>query len=122
MTKPKIGDYIVIAIILIITAGVFGFRLFGFGEGQTVVVSTDTEEYTYSLSEDRRVSLTSNGMSLTLVIENNSVRVEDAECPNHDCENMGTVSKNGEVIACVPAKVYIKIAEGGSVGHDAILG
>lgn len=122
MVKPRIGDIIIIALILTITAGVFCFRLFGFGEGGAVVIETESETFDFSLSEDKTVDIRSNGITLSVVIKNKSVRVESSDCPSLDCVNMGSISKVGETIACVPARVYIKITGEGADGHDAVLG
>lgn len=121
MIKPKIGDIIVIALILIVTAGVFCFRLFGFADGGQVVIQTESERIELSLSENKTMNVTSNGITLSVVIENKSVRVEHSDCPNLDCVNMGEISRVGDSVACVPARVYIKIV-GGDDGHDAVLG
>ena len=122
MKNIKIGDVVVISLILLVTAGVFGFRLLGFECGEFAVVSFDGRETVYSLSEDRRLDLKGNGVSFTLVIENGAVFVESSDCPEQSCVRMGRISKKGQSVACVPAKLYVKITGGDGSGYDAIIG
>lgn len=122
MKKIRIGDVFVILIILIIWAGVFGFRLFGIEEGSEVVVSVDGKESVYSLFEDRIVDIENNGIKLTLVIAKKSVYVKESDCPEKSCINMGKITASGEVIACVPSGVYVKITGEGESEYDLIVG
>ena len=68
---------------------------------------------TYSLSENRTIEVTSNGIRLTVVIDGGEVWVKDADCPDLVCKHTGKISRGGEVILCAPAGLRIQVRGGG---------
>lgn len=122
MKKLKIGDIIVISLILLITAGVFCFRLFGFSKGESVVVSVGDDEKVYSLDENTKFDIENNDVRLTIVIENGCVYVDNSNCPDKICVDYGKISRVGQTIACVPAHLFIKIIGEGESGYDIVVG
>ena len=46
------------------------------------------------------------------------VRVEEADCPTQDCVHTGTITRAGQSIVCLPARIIIRL-EGGPVDKDA---
>lgn len=54
-----------------------------------------------------------------VIIENNSIRVSEANCPDRLCVKTGAVSKAGSRIICAPNAVVIKITGG---DRDAVIG
>ena len=70
-----------------------------------------------SLSEDKEIRLKelSNGKTLEyemlIVVENGTIRVQENECPNHDCIKEGKKDKIGDVIICLPNKIVIKVVK-----------
>ncbi len=107
-------------------------------EEKLVVITMSGEEIgSYPLSENRTVAVTEDGLReigknyarplgpndeiLNLVvIENGSVRVAEASCKGRDCVNMGPISKEGQVIACLPHRLLIGIAGAGET-PDAVI-
>ena len=51
------------------------------------------------------------------------VAVVRSDCPTQDCVHTGTVTRHGESIVCLPARVVIQIEGGASSGNapDAVL-
>ena len=52
------------------------------------------------------------------------VRVEHADCPTQDCVHTGIITRAGQSIVCLPARIIIRL-EGGSEpdgGPDLIIG
>lgn len=45
----------------------------------------------------------------TIRIEDESISVVDADCPDRVCVKTGTASKKGDVIACLPHKLLIEV-------------
>ena len=129
---------VILAIVLLVLGLGSPFLLRGKDSGESrVVITADGRELgNYALSEDRTVAVTGDadgelrlvpgdaiGKSEVLnliVIENGSVRVEEASCKGQDCVRMGAISKNGQVIACLPHKLLISVAGGGEA-PDAII-
>ena len=115
---------IVLAIVLLILGLGSPFLLRSDADGESrVILTMDGEEIgDYALSEDRTVSVTGESGELLnlVVIENGTVRVEEASCKGQDCVRMGAISKEGEVIACLPHKLLITVT-GGKEQPDAII-
>lgn len=99
------GDIVIIAAVLVLAVFSAAFA-FSRGGGGTVTVKADNETvYTGSLYYDRTVKLAGN----TVVIENGSVYVSDADCKNQICVNHSPITKKGESIICLPNKVIVEI-------------
>ncbi|MBE6643172.1 MAG: hypothetical protein E7615_05925 [Ruminococcaceae bacterium] len=122
MKKIKIGDVVVILLLLLITAGVFCFRLFGFENGNTVVISVDGVSSSYPLDIDRTLVIENEGITLTVVIKDKKAYIDNSDCPEKSCVLSGKIGKKGEIVVCAPSKVYIKIAGEGENDYDFILG
>ena len=99
------------------------------GDASRVIVTMDGKELgSYALSEDRPIAVTEEGAKELsgndgvpggvlnlIVIKGGAVHVEQANCKGQDCVKMGEISREGEVIACLPHKLLIEIAGGGEV-------
>lgn len=81
----------------------------GMKSGVSVIVEKDGEAYgTYDLSEDCEVDIAEDNC---IVIENKTVRMKEANCPDHLCIRQGTVSKDGQMIVCLPNRVTVRIVD-----------
>ena len=47
--------------------------------------------------------------TLTVVTENGCVWIENASCPDHVCEQSGKLSAAGEITACLPAEIVLRV-------------
>ena len=45
----------------------------------------------------------------TVEVGNNRIRIKEASCPDQICVKEGWIEKAGEMIVCMPNRVYIKI-------------
>lgn len=63
----------------------------------------------YALDEDRRVELEDDTGTNILVIQNKTVHMEAADCPDLLCVKQGSVSRVGESIICLPHRLVISI-------------
>ncbi len=75
----------------------------------TVNIKCGERVLTRKLHEDCRLQLENNGISLTVVIEDGCVYVDECTCPDKLCEKTGKI-KNG-CIVCLPAQVMITLGE-----------
>ena len=67
----------------------------------------------YSLSETRTVTVPdADGGYNTLIFENGTVRVQDADCPDRLCVKQGRISRLGEAIVCLPHGLVITVRQG----------
>lgn len=64
------------------------------------------------LNRDDRFTLTTDLGTNTIVIENGGAYMADADCPDKICEQMGLISKPGEMIICLPHKIIVEVSDG----------
>ena len=116
----KKADILLLAVFLLMGAGsMFALRLQP-DTGDTVVISVDGEEYgRYPLSTDREISVDTVYGHNTVTISAGTVSVTESDCPNHDCEGFGAVSKPVQSIMCLPHRMIVRIT--GSTDIDAVL-
>lgn len=124
MEKKKIKRDIMLISTLIIVC-VAAFLIINFvvkKDGITAVVKVDGN-IVYMLPLDKNASVTVEGYqggSNTVVIENGTVYMKDADCPDKLCEKTGKISKNGETIVCLPHRVVVEI-QGGEGNVDSLV-
>ena len=130
------ADIILAVVLLILGLGSpFLLRADSDTESRVVITVDGAEVGSYALSEDRVLALTEEGLKdlgkknvhalpkgeededeeilNLIVIEDSSVKVTEATCKGGDCIKMGTIRREGEVIACLPHKMLITITGGG---------
>lgn len=105
---------VMIAFTLIVAAIALVIALSG-RKGETVFVTKDGETTSYPLGENRMIDFG----SLKVVIEDGSVFVTDATCPDRLCEKTGRISGSGRSIVCLPAGIVVRIGES---EFDAVTG
>lgn len=108
---------------LIFTIGVVWslFALFS-PKQSAVVIKRDNEVlYTLDLSQepDRRFVIPYGDSSNTIEIQNGSIRVCEAECPDKTCVHTGWLRSSAMPIVCLPNHLVIEFA-GNDGGIDAI--
>ncbi len=122
---------IILAAILIITGMLASYALaFEQGNGSEVEIMANGQLFgTYPLSEDRRITVEQNSHINKITIKDGSVSMSFSDCSGQDCVNHEAVSKNGEMIVCLPNRVVVEITDtqesgsgdgSDSEGYDAI--
>ena len=106
------NDVILIIVIAVVTV-VFAFVYFGMQKdgGNAHVIKNGKEIAVYSLNENITVPITDEKNTNVLVIENGKAYISQADCPDKICVNHRPVSKTGETIVCLPAKLVVEIGE-----------
>ncbi len=120
LSKIKKNDIVLaIIIVLVAVAALLLHQLVG-GEGAGMVtVKVDGRiEGTYSLSEDREITI--NDGSNILVINNGSADMIEADCPDQLCVHQKAINKNDESIICLPNKVVATIESSENSQLDAV--
>lgn len=88
----------------------------------TVLVITTPEGSTsYSLAKPQTVTVTSRGVTLTVVIEDGEAHVSHSDCRDGVCYRSGSISRSGETILCAPAGVKLTV-KGGNSNVDFVAG
>ncbi len=118
----KMKKWEIIALVLL----VLGLCLWAFWPkeaGNTAAVTVDGEAVlTVSLLQEGQYPLEGyGGFSLTVVVEKGQVRVEASTCPDLICQNHAPISRAGEQIVCLPARVVVSIT-GEELEADAVVG
>ena len=141
--RPSPWDALVVLAVVFLAA----LCLFSAGrketEGElTVVVSIDGREADRFLPKDLIQSprtYTNNGYTLTVVLGvdyegpvldalppsgESGIRVIAADCPTQDCVRTGLISRGGQSIVCLPARIIVQLAGGGTENGivDAVIG
>lgn len=63
---------------------------------------------------------TNRGYTLHVSFSADGVQVEEADCPTQDCVRTGTISRAGESIVCLPARIVVTLE--GKADFDVIVG
>ena len=113
MRKKHLGDLILVIALIAVSAVLFALFVWNGDEGSGIVVAVDGKEIArYSLAENGTHVL--NGGTNTITVEDGTVRMTEAACPDHLRVHQGKISGAGQVITCLPNRltVTVKGAEG----------
>lgn len=121
----KKNDILLICILLLIVAIWWGGSWWagrGVMASQVLIWQDKVLVGTYPLNRTQSVilPLDSKYGHNKLVIENDSVRMLEADCPDQVCVHTGPISKPGQTIVCLPNRVVIEITGSGEVLIDDI--
>lgn len=120
--KIKLGDIVVISLVFIAALTLFFcFSVPKKEDAGTLSVSVGTQKTQYPLDKDDEFEIESGSYTLKIEVKNGSVRVKSSDCPDKTCVHSGRISKKGQLIACVPARVILEI-EGKEDGYDFVAG
>lgn len=114
--RLKKGDYLILLVVLVALI-IMLVMISGNKKGNQVHITVDGVTKTYSLFEEQRIMIPvkkdSNGKRVnlknTIVIDKGQVYMENADCPDQICVNHKPISKNGEMIICLPNEVFIEV-------------
>ena len=126
--KPNLWDIMVVLAVVALAAAsaltVWPSRDSG---SLTAVVTADGEELDRFAPADLAAgprTYTHNGYTLTVTAEGDGLHVSEADCPTQDCVHTGTISRSGQSIVCLPARIIIQLTGGQADpgGVDVVIG
>lgn len=126
--RPRWPDAVVAAAVVLLAAACAWMIWRGAGQSGALeaVVSVDgSEEFTTPLTGLNRVERTiqANGYTLKIILTDTEVWVEESDCPTQDCVHTGHISRSGQSIVCLPARVTVRLMGGtGEADVDAVIG
>ena len=126
--RPRWPDAAVAAAVVLLAAACAWLIWRGTGQSGALeaVVSVDgTEAFTAPLTGLTRVERTvqANGYTLKIILTDKEVWVEESDCPTQDCVHTGHISRSGQSIVCLPARVTVRLVGGtGEADVDAVIG
>lgn len=127
--KPTKYDALVVLAVLLLAlalgAGVWPAR--ADAGALTVVVTADGAEIDrFALGgaylRDAERVYTAGGYTLRVVAMPDGICVAESDCPTHDCVRTGTVSRAGQSIVCLPARIVIALVGAPGAAYDAVAG
>lgn len=90
-------------------------------EGGMLEITIDGELYgEFPLDEDKEMVVTSSYGSNTVVIEQGRAYVTGADCPDKICEGMQKIARDGEIICCLPHRLFLTVRGGEEAAYDAV--
>lgn len=108
--KPKEWIFVAILVLDLVLLAIF---LRGKADitANAVTVSVDGEQVgTYPLYRSTQQPVAGHdGFSLLLVISNGQAFVKESSCPDLICQQHAAISRAGEQIVCLPARVVITV-------------
>lgn len=120
--RPTAWDGLVALCVAALAIGL-AFFLWRGGTGQalTAVVSADSVEIDRVSLEKAAGERTYRAGEYTLTVEYGagSARVLSSDCPTQDCVHTGIITRRGQSIVCLPARIIIRL-EGGAADPDAV--
>ena len=127
--RPCLWDGLVVLLVIVLAAVcaiVVWSRSNDAGELTAVVTVDGTEAERIPLKDfpDRERTYSGNGYTLHVCLAASQgetglgLYVADADCPTQDCVHTGTITRAGQSIVCLPARILIRL-EGGTVDADA---
>lgn len=119
MIKLKIGDIIVIGVILLIAGGWIAYQHWEQNSVDTAtklsaVITVDGKEYEkVSLSQDvqKEIEIQTDYGHNILKIYDHGIQMVYSDCPKKISMKMGFISKPSQVIICLPNRVFVEIVE-----------
>ena len=126
--KPNLWDILVVLAVVAVAAASALTVWPGRDSGSlTAVVTADGEELDRFAPADLAAgprTYTHNGYTLTVTAEDGGLRVSEADCPTQDCVHTGAISRSGQSIVCLPARIIIQLTGGQADpgGVDVVIG
>ncbi len=114
--KKKKKDIIFIGVLLAVALiAFFVVDRFIKKDGDKVVIKVDGEVVKIiNISNSQSIIVNGyEGGTNTVVIENGTVYMTEADCPDKICVNTGKISRTGETIVCLPHRVVVEIESSG---------
>ena len=115
--KPTRWDALVVLAVLLLALGLGARPYFAAKSAGELTVTVER----CALSNYEGGTYESRGYTLTVAVENGAVRVSESDCPNQDCVHSGAISRAGQSIVCLPARVAVTL-EGAASDYDLIAG
>ena len=111
-----------IVVTLLLTVFASFFLLGALPQGERVLVERDGRLlFSAPLAENRVVDLEGPLGRTRLEIRDGRARILASPCPTKACIGMGAITRRGELLACVPNELLVRIAgEGGGADHDLL--
>ena len=102
----------IIALVALVSMGIFLLMWQNQTEGATALVSIDGEqimELKLEQEENRQIDLSEYGVEVVLEIKDHQIRFLSSDCPDHLCIGFGWIDHEPQSAVCMPNRVAISI-------------
>lgn len=111
MLRKKDKLLIVLIVIAAGAASLFN-HLIGNNAGSSVRVMIDGKLYgEYPLQDNQIIEIREAAGYNRLIISQNSVKMEEADCPDQYCVKHAAITNTNETIVCLPHRLTVEIAD-----------
>ena len=125
--KSNQKDFIFVAAVLVATIilGVVfwirGSRSVTKTAGGVLEITIDGELYgSYPLKQEREIEVVSSYGRNMVVIEDGKAFVKEADCPDKICVGMPKIAQEGEMICCLPHRLFLNVKNEEDGGLDVV--
>lgn len=123
MSKKTVHDIILVAAVLLVAGSIYMYTVMpgrsSAASSLKVVVRVDGEVYgEYPLNSNKVIELSTERGNNKIIINNSTVWMEDADCPDKVCVKTGKIKSPGQTVVCLPHRVVIEI-KGDNADIDA---
>ena len=120
LTYLTLADKILILVLLLVSLGSFPLVRMMTTPGNQAQIETDGSVYEIvSLRQERTISVPGPLGNTSVHVRDGAVFVTDSPCLNKICVKTGHISRSGELIACVPNKVVVRVIGSAAAAYDA---
>lgn len=91
-------------------------------QGAQITITVSGEVYgTYSLREEQEIPIVIDGITTNLlVIKDGKADMIEADCPDKLCVHQAAISKNNEMIVCLPNEIVVQVTGGEESEVDSV--
>ena len=121
--RLRLGDFVIVAIVLALAATVALPFLTGGGEALYAEIYQDEALVKrVPLTEGLHETVTIDGSVQNIIeIDGRTVRFSESTCPDQVCVRTGTLTRAGQTAVCLPNRVIVRL-RGGAPEVDAVAG
>ena len=102
-------DLLFTAVLLALAAALFALTRGGPGTVAVLRYGDPQTEQVIDLTKDARYDIDTGVYTIHLQVADGGIAFVDSPCPDHNCEGFGTLRREGDWAACLPAKASLSI-------------
>lgn len=102
-------DLVFTAALLALAAALFALTRGGPGTVAVLRYGDPQTEQVIDLTKDARYDIDTGLYTIHLQVADGGIAFVDSPCPDHTCEGFGTLRREGDWAACLPAKASLSI-------------
>ena len=125
--RPNLWDGL-LGLAVLLAAAALGLRLWlpGGSGALTAVIRVegrpDERVALSTLTAPQERTITAGGYTLHLLLDREGAEMMDSDCPTQDCVRTGRITRGGQSIVCLPARLSVTLEGGAQDGPDVVIG